>query len=83
MAGETIGNGGCQCVFPFEKHHMKMGLDKLKEEEKEKIKKVQEGAEEIKKSGIAEPEALIDIHKKFIRDVEVTRNRLENTPDCR
>lgn len=83
MTGEMIGNGGCWCVLPFEKHYMKIGLDKLIEEEKEKINKVQEGAEDIKKSGIAEPEVLIDIHKRFMRNVEIVRNRLENTLDCK
>lgn len=83
MVGETIGNSGCKCVFPFEKHHMRLGLDKLIEEENKEIKKVQEGAEEIRKSGLAEPEALIDIHESFKRNVETVKKRLENTPECK
>lgn len=83
MVGETIGNGGCQCIFPFEKHHMKLGLDKLIEEESDKIKKVREKVEEIKKSGLTEPKALIDIHERFKRDVETVKKRLENTPECK
>lgn len=83
MAGETIGNNKCQCIFPFDKHYLKLGLDKLIEDENKKIKKVQEGAEEIKKSGLAEPEALIDIHERFKGDVETVKKRLENTPECK
>lgn len=82
-SGDTIGNSGCKCVFPFEKHYLKLGLDKLIEVENEKIKKVKERAEEIKKTGIAEPEALIDIHERFKTDVETTKKRLENTPECK
>jgi hypothetical protein len=62
---------------------LKLGLDKLIEGENEKIKKVREGAEDIKKSGMADPESLIDIHERFKRDVEATKKRLENTPDCK
>lgn len=83
MAGETIGNGGCKCVFPFEKNYLKLGLEKLIEIENEKITKVQESAEEIRKTGIATPESLINIHEMFKRDVETTKKRLENTPDCK
>lgn len=83
MTGETIGNSGCQCVFSFEKHYMRMGIDRLIAEQNEKIKKVQEGEEQIRKSGIAEPEALIDIHERFKKDLENVKKRLENTPDCK
>jgi len=87
MVGETIGNSGCQCIFPFDKHYLKLGLDKLIEEEDEKIRKVQKKIEEIKKTGLTEPEALIyeledSTYKRFKRDVETVKKRLENTPDC-
>lgn len=83
MVGETIGNDGCKCVFPFEKHYLKLGLDKLIEEENKKIDEVRKRAEEIRKTGLAEPEALIDIHKRFKNDVETVKKRLEDTPDCK
>lgn len=78
----TIGNSGCQCVFPYEKHYMKLGIDKLIEKENEQIKKVKETAEEIRKIGLIEPEALIGIHERFKMDVETVKKRLEKTPDC-
>lgn len=53
MVGKTIGNGECQCIFSFEKNYLKLGLDRLIEEENEKIKKAKiEWAKHIKKSGI-------------------------------
>lgn len=83
MVGETIGNARCQCIYPFDKHYLKLGIDELIKEQEEKIKKIQEGAEEIKKAGVAEPEALIDVHKRFKSDVETVKIRLENTPECK
>lgn len=79
---ETIGNGKCSCVFPFEKHYLKLGIDKLIDIEDKEIKHIQEGAEVIRKSGITSPEALTEIHENLKRDLETTKRRLENTPPC-
>lgn len=79
---DTIGNGKCSCIFPFEKHYLQLGIDKLIEIENKEIKHIQDGAETIRKSGITSPEDLIDIHENFKRDLETTKERLENTPEC-
>lgn len=80
---ETIGNSKCQCIMPFERHYILKALEEVIEKENKEIKRVHEGAEKIRESGIAEPEALIEIHERVKRDVEIVKKRTENTPECK
>lgn len=78
----TIGNSKCECIHSFEKHYLELGLEKLIENENDAIKRIQKDTEAITKSGLADPETLIDIHEHLKRDVEIAKERLGNTPIC-
>ena len=78
MTTKTIGKD-CKCIYPFDRHYIKLALDKLIEEKNKEIRNIRERA---KMKIIKDPEPFIRVFERSRRNTETVKKRLENIPIC-
>ncbi len=87
MATDSIGKP-CECIFRFEKHYILLALENLIEKSKAKLEETKtalaEASEEEKKSFMYQSlkESGEAIHKRFIDEVSVVKERVTGMKTC-
>jgi hypothetical protein len=81
MGEENVGKG-CQCIYQYEQHYINLIFNERIEEEKEKLRAVEEylsSADEHEREML---EGVPDIYKRFISELETVRDRFSTMPSC-
>ena len=80
MEKRKLGYGECKCLDPLEKDYISLGLNKLLEEQNERIENIKEHRDVYEKlPGGAE--GLLELYGRFKLDVELIKKKLEATPE--